>query len=284
MPSIDKNPVADPSETGGRHAFAKTTWCASLIILLIGIVIGLVWKAAQPPYSKGLTYQGKPLSGWLDEVWYLDGGVDPEAEKAVRQIGTNAIPYLLELASWRDSSLKAKICDALPENWFVSFATRSAHNHFSAAFGFDALGSSAKSAVPDLIVLLSDKDPDIRKTAARSFGSIGPGAHDAITDLIKHLSDSNQDVSVSAAEALKEIPPKSSDEVSALLQVLNQPPKELFIAIRVMDRLGQFQSGAKAAIPSIVPYLHSQDIATRDCAAKALKRIDAEAAAKAGAL
>jgi hypothetical protein len=81
---------------------------------------------------------------------------------------------------------------------------------------------------------------------------------------------------------LNNIPPKSVEEVPALLRVLSGPPKELFIAICVMDRLGQFQSQAKAAVPAILPYLHNQDIATRDCAAKALKQIDLESAAKAG--
>jgi HEAT repeat protein len=227
-------------------------------------------------------YQGKRLSAWLNGVWYLDGGVDPEAEKAVHQIGTNAIPYLLELATTRDSAMKIKVSAILPEGWLVSYVTKSAHNHFSAAFGFEALGPAAKTAAPALINLLDDKDEDIRKTAARSLGSIGVEAQDAIPSLIKHLDDPNQDVSVSSAEALENIPPKSVEEVPALLRILNGPPKELFIAIHVMDRLGQFQSQAKAAVPAILPYLHNNDIATRDCAAKALKQIDPEAAAKAG--
>jgi len=282
MPSIDKSAVDSPSENDGGNAFAtKKLVGAGLIILLFGIIIGLAWKTAQPPHSRGLSYQGKPLSVWLDEAWYLDGGVDPSAEKAVRQVGTNAIPYLLKLTAWRDSSLKAKVCAALPEKWFVTFAPRSVHNHFAAAFGFEALGPSAKSAVPDLIILLNDKDQDIRKTAALSLGSIGPEAQDAIPDLIKHLNDLDQDVSVNSAEALKNIPPKSVGEVTLLLQVLNLPPKDRFIAIRVMDRLGKFHGEAKAAISGILPYLHDQDIATRECAVTTLKQIDPEAAAKA---
>jgi HEAT repeat protein len=235
----------------------------------------------RPTASPELFYQGRRLSAWLDEVWYLDGGVDPEADKAVRQIGTNAIPYLLELAATRDSALKAEASRVLPEKWFVDYATRSAHNHFSAAFGFAALGGAAKPAVPELIRLLDDKDDDIRKTAARALGSIGPEAQDAIPGLIKHLSDRNQDVCVSSAEALKSIPPRSVEEVPALLRVLNTPPKELFIAIRVIDRLGQFQNQAKAAVPAILPYLHNQDISTRESAAKALKQIASETATKA---
>ncbi|EEF57889.1 HEAT domain containing protein [Pedosphaera parvula Ellin514] len=211
-----------------RHAHTmKKRVRIGLAILVAALVAGFGWQLL---HQKEPSYQGRYLSDWLEEVWYLDGGVDPEAEKAVRQIGTNAIPYLLKLAITRDSALKAKVTAILPEKWFVSYATRSAHNHFSAAFGFDALGSAAEPAVPTLIGLLDDKDDDIRKTATRSLGSIGPEAQNAIPGLIRHLSDPNQDVRVCSAEALNNIPPKSVEEVPALLQVLNSPPTELFIA------------------------------------------------------
>jgi hypothetical protein len=73
----------------------------------------------QPPESRGLVYQGKPLSAGLDEVWSLDSGVGPEAGKAVRQVGTNAVPYLFKLALCRNSSSKAKVWAVLPEKWLV---------------------------------------------------------------------------------------------------------------------------------------------------------------------
>jgi HEAT repeat protein len=275
------NAFGSPLE-GGHTSVTKKRLGAWLVMLLVSLIVGLMWQMTRQTESSGLVYQGKPLSAWLDEVWHLDGGVDPEAEKAVRQIGTNAIPYLLKLATTRDSTLKTKVSAVLPEKWFVGYTTRSAHNHFSAAFGFQALGPAAKSAVPTLINLLGDKDEDIRKTSSRALGSIGTEAQDAVPGLIKHLSDPARDVAVSSAEALENIPSTSVEEVPALLRALNSPPKELFIAIRVMDRLGQFQSQANAAVPAILPYLRNKDIATRDCAAKALKQIDPEAAAKAG--
>lgn len=252
---------------------------ALFAVAAVTLLAGFGWPLlrAQEP-----AYQGRRLNAWLYEVWYLDGGVDPEAEKAVRQIGTNAIPYLLELATTRDSTLKAKVSAALPEKWLVSYVTKSAHDHFSAAFGFEALGPAAKTAAPALINLLDDKDEDIRKTAARALGSIGPAAQDAIPALIKHLNDPSPYVRSVSADALANIPPRSVQEVPALIQILNGPPKESDVLFLAIERLAQFQSQAKGAVPGILPYLHDPDIATRDCAAKALKQIDPDAAAKSG--
>src|ERR1700722_18165926 len=258
---------------GNHHgpSMKKRVSAGLAVLMAATLLAGLGWQLLRPQEP---SYQGKQLSAWLYEVWYLDGGVDPEAEKAVRQIGTNAIPYLLKLATIRDSALKTKVSAVLPEKWLVSYVTKSAHNHFSAAFGFEALGPAAKTAVPALINLLDYKDEDIRKTAAHSLGSIGSAAQDAIPKLIEHLNDPSKDVQVCSVDALANIPRKSVQEVPDLLRVLNSPPKELYIAIGVIERLGEFQSQAKVAVPAILPYLHSQDIATRDCAAKALKQID----------
>jgi len=272
------NAFGSPLE-GGSSATKKRLG-ALLVILLVGPIAGLMWQMMRPTESPDLVYQGKRLSAWLDEAWHRDAGVDAEAEHAVRQIGPQAIPYLLKLATTKDSAFKSKVSGLLPQRWFGNYISRSGHNHFSAAFGFAALGLAAKSAVPVLINLLDDKDEDIRKTAARALGSIGAEAQDAIPSLITHLSDPSQDVRVSSAEALGNIPPKSVQEVPALLKVLSQPPTEPDVLFLILNRLGRFQGQARAAVPVILPYLHNQDISTRDCAAKALKQIDPEATAE----
>lgn len=276
------NTFGSPRESDRAFAAKKWLGVGLAILLLVSLIALPMWQMLRPAESAGLMYQGKPLSAWLDEVWYRDAGVDPEAEKAVQHIGAPAIPYLLTLATTKDSAVKASISGLLPQKWFGNYISRSGHNHFSAAFGFAALGQAAKSAVPALINLLDDKDEDIRKTAAHSLGSIGAEAQDAIPSLIKHLSDPNQDVRVSSAEALSNIPSKSAQEVPALVKVLNQPPTEPDVLFVTLDRLGGFRGQAKEAVPAILPLLHDRDSAIRDDAAKALKQIDPEAATKAG--
>jgi HEAT repeat protein len=49
------------------------------------------------------------------------------------------------------------------------------------------MGPGAESAVPDLIRLLEDPDPEVRKAAARTLGRIGPAADAAVPALMRTL-------------------------------------------------------------------------------------------------
>jgi HEAT repeat protein len=297
---------------GGGHARNRRLVNSRLAVLsllaLVSIVASQVWQTS-PRASPELFYQGKHLSAWLDPAEYHEGGVDPEAERAVRQIGTNAIPFLLKLAAARDSPLKARVCARVPDGWldssvgrlerhamsleagnheivlpgewFASYVRRSFHNHFSAAFGFEALGPAAKPAVPALIKLLDDGDDDIRETAAKGLRSIGPEAQDAISSLINHLTDPDVYVCQASAAALENIPPKSAEEVPKLLRVLSAPSNAEYVTACVIDRLARFGGQAKAAVPAILPFLHHDFISMRSSAADALGQIDPEAAKKA---
>ena len=64
-------------------------------------------------------YRGKTLSAWLDAYPYSIGigdgfgghRAEDQADEAVRQIGTNALPTLLQRLGACDSTLKVKIMD-----------------------------------------------------------------------------------------------------------------------------------------------------------------------------
>jgi HEAT repeat protein len=49
------------------------------------------------------------------------------------------------------------------------------------------MGADAKDAVPQLVRLLDDPDPAVRKAAARTLGRIGPAAQEAVPALMKSL-------------------------------------------------------------------------------------------------
>jgi HEAT repeat protein len=224
------------------------------------------------------------LSFWLNRLWYAPNKFDPEAQEAVRQIGTNAIPYLLRLAKPWGSPVKEKASALLPRTFFAKYQTSKSRDRFLAVYGFTLLGSTARPAVPALMNMLNDDDADIRATAARSLGGIGPGAQDAAPALIGRLHDPIQRVWAAAAGALDLIPPTSEEEVPALVHILKGPQKDSKVTVRLMDRLGTFGSRASAAVPAILLYVDEQDADTRVSAAKALGQIDPAAAAKVGTL
>mgnify|MGYP001599799890 CR=1 FL=1 len=70
-------------------------------ILLLAVLGGLAWlvlRVREPVYA------GKPLSEWLRQR-------DEESTNAIRQIGADALPALLELAQARDSALKKRLLE-----------------------------------------------------------------------------------------------------------------------------------------------------------------------------
>lgn len=91
------------------------------------------------------------------------------------------------------------------------------------------MGPKAKSAVPELIKLLSeDNVDDIRKLAAFVLGGIGPDAKSAAPELIKLLSDDNIDeVREFAAYALGQIGPEARSAVPELTKLLSEPGNKL---------------------------------------------------------
>ncbi|HKD35573.1 MAG TPA: HEAT repeat domain-containing protein [Pirellulales bacterium] len=67
------------------------------------------------------------------------------------------------------------------------------------------VGPAAKSAVTDIIPLLSDEGPAIRRQAGMTLGEIGPAAKDAVPALIKALDEKEAAVRFAAAYALGKI-------------------------------------------------------------------------------
>jgi len=91
-----------------------------LFVTLLTCLVGfLAWQFLRPHEP---TYNGKFLSVWLEQFsanhFRHRGSVaDKQAEEAIRQIGTNALPIFLKLITAKDSPLKQKLMAQLPKQW-----------------------------------------------------------------------------------------------------------------------------------------------------------------------
>jgi hypothetical protein len=126
-----------------------------LLAVLVGAVVWRAGSCNEPAYA------GKRLSVWLDELAALNyfKRVDPSTPqvRAVRAIGTNAIPWLLsELRAkedpwgWRLNMLLAK--QRVTKYRFPDINKRLSR----ATVGFEALGELAEPAIPSLLGLLEE--------------------------------------------------------------------------------------------------------------------------------
>src|SRR4051812_21119456 len=124
-----------------------------LAIVIAALVGGAVWQVVRPRQREPV-YQGKPLSFWLGAPYSnRDYRVTTrEVEEALSQIGTNAIPTLLQSLRAKDSALTSKILDLAEKQRFITIRhTPAWQQNGEAAIGFQILGASAKEAVPALI-------------------------------------------------------------------------------------------------------------------------------------
>src|SRR6185436_15838719 len=132
-------------------------------------------------------YNGKPLTAWAQQYgsnnWSRRKELAREAEFAIRQIGTNSIPILLDLMRARDSDLKKRLRKHLPQKWHDALHLNddSGRMRRIGAHGLAALGTNAPAAVPALIDLATrHPDEDGRYIAVFALRTLGPATEAAI--------------------------------------------------------------------------------------------------------
>ena len=119
-------------------------------------------------------WDGRSLSSWLDD---LATGSSKEvrepAEEALRKIGTNALPFLLETLAQRDSGLNRTLLKLNEKQTLVRFRARAvSRDRVRALLAFDALGTLARPALPELARLLPEhQQPEIVADAMASISS-----------------------------------------------------------------------------------------------------------------
>lgn len=148
---------------------------------LVLAVITLILVASRGPTEPA--HGGKKLSAWLDEMSAMTfpGECDPNTRpaQAVREIGTNAIPWLLhELSARRGGALKWRLNQLLMRQNIIKDPFLDNHRQMRrAVMGFAALGPTAEAAIPSLLKLIEDGETGYTPTA---LAYVGPPAIPAL--------------------------------------------------------------------------------------------------------
>ena len=131
-----------------RRIKLRSALLTAVAVVLVGTGLFLIFRSQQPAYG------GKNLNDWLDRL-QAKGEEDQEAVLAVRQIGTNAIPFLVKMMRSEDSSLKRHLIGMLRMQRLVKInIVDDQERHLRAEIGFAVLGPIAGSAVPELEPLI----------------------------------------------------------------------------------------------------------------------------------
>jgi HEAT repeat protein len=142
-----------------------------------------------------------------------------------------------------------------------------------------AVVGNAKPGVDALIQLLENGNHTQKVWAIGGLQRLGPEARGAVPTLVKALKDPDRGVAYNAALALPYINPDSKEPIPLLIELLGEGFGGRIDSAKALAQLGPH---AKEAIPMLIAGLTDKYIPFRAAASEALKRIDPEAAAKAG--
>jgi len=161
-------------------------------------------------------YEGKPVSYWIRGLGSKQVTHNEACNKAFHQIGTNAVPVLIEMLRTRDSKSKLWLEHLCDKQSLVRYHFKSAEeDRISAFLGFSELGPLAQPAIPALINLLGDEE--VSEDAARSLVAIGAAA---VEPLISTLTNRDPKTRIAAIEVLGEMGPVSRRAVPALSRIV----------------------------------------------------------------
>ena len=151
-------------------------------------------------------WQGRTLSAWLRDFDADKPESRASAADAIRQIGTNALPLIIQRLRHPDPhplstilALKLKLSELLSKQSLVKIQFRpGATPRHQALAAIDALGPAATNALPALVKLLQEDPPDPR--APYLIARIGP---EGLPLLRQALTNENRIVRVEARVCLE---------------------------------------------------------------------------------
>lgn len=252
---------------------------------IVSIVIGLVLLLKLYHWLDMPAYQGRDLKQWLHLSLQSPGFSDKskECEAVIRQMGSKTLPYLLEWVAEEESPLKYRViewCLNSQSDWLPK-PVHASVDHARGLAGFRALGADAKPAVPELIRLLesraSSKD---RVIIIWALEAIGPAAQEAVPSLVRLAKQGEFRELKPIANALGKI--HSFPEIAVPLLASLLQHEDVFIRSNAAMSLAEFGPQAKSAVPQLLKAILDPDENVARPAGFALKRIDPEAATKAG--
>lgn len=275
----------------------------SAILLCFAAFCGAIWFMAYPSPPGEPVWQGKELSQWLTEC-KSDNPRDltESAQKAIRAMGTNALPFLLNMVATTDSRAKMKLRAWAGKGSIIRKWTTPSHyiSRISAAAGFEALGKEAAPAAPELIKMLNDEQTEY--PAVLALGAIGQpavpllvqtltnrsawtrmgavqalnfmhGAEDAIPDLLRCLDDPEPAVRGGAVIALGDMRKQPDRVVPKLMERLADTNSSVRADAAIA--LGLFESQARMAVPKLMELQNDSNAEVRQQATTALKKMGA---------
>jgi HEAT repeat protein len=231
----------------------RLIWWPIAGVMLFGMLAVILLDREREP-----EYGGKKLSEWAespsllfpgsesppqpvrlgDSIYFFGGPRSPNSYiEAVRQMGTNALPYLLRWLRYESPAWKSNAIQVINRTFHAKLSDRKARRSNNAVTSLIALGTNAEGAVPSLTRLMNEaKTPTGSRRARNVLSSL------------------------------------TSYSLSANLVIFaNEPASNRLYRVQ---QIGKFASspGFRSALPLLLHLLQDEDIEIAEEAAKTLGR------------
>jgi HEAT repeat protein len=228
----------------------------------------------------------EPVSRWSKIYCEAMSGSQQRlvAERAIRRIGTNALPSALrwiqeEVIEDEDGKLQPadfafaifQILGPAATSAIPSLVEIANLHWESSGRAVAALASIGPSALPALVGLAQTPKKPVRYYAVVSIGTLGTNAIPAVPALKACLDDPDPRMAMSAFQVLIKLNLKSQALLPAFTNKLNDPRP--FMRTRAIKAIADYGSAARPAISSLTAMLSDENSRVRFLATNAIHRM-----------
>jgi hypothetical protein len=263
----------------GRRILLVVVTCG-----VLAVVVGLLWPGEREP-----VYQGKKLSEWLEAgaSKYDDAPEEQLARIAVKQMGTNALPYLMEAIAYEPSALKRKLIQAVKSGqarptrvgtFIIRKLTAGDRHAEFAEYGFRVLGATASPVVPELARRLNNTNGYVAVRAMNALVFVGEAG---LAPLLAVLADERHFNRIMVARSVLSLYlcTRTRTNAAAALPVLIRCLKDNDEGVvrYAAATLGFLKIESWICVPALTELTHHTNSFMRRSAARALGQFGKEA-------
>ena len=282
----------------------RLIFCCALVLVAAGVV------ALWPSGPKEPEYEGLKLSIWIGFGNNEFTNTRIKARAAINAVATDALPYLMNEFTVRESRLTALRRKLFPQDLNAFEKSQEIHTrHYWATLGLYYLGTNTAAVLPTLAKYLKDQERFAQAAYAMSgcgdmalpyqlnapfttnnqvngglivaLGNIAQQNESAISRLIELTRHTNDFIRETAIGQLTLVRGRNDLVMPALIKLLSDGSMSVRItALTYLPRMG---AQAQAAIPALLAIMQEGDSILANRASNAIHQIDPTALPRAAA-
>lgn len=231
------------------------------------------------------SYNGRTLSEWIDEEQRMDfyrqyeQGAPPsvthqQVQSAVRAIGTNALPLLLQWLRATNSSWKTTLARKtqtwprwIQDNSALRELTESdaPQKHVRARMGFQLLGTNALPALPQLLrIFKSSTNPDEMYSAVATMTVLGADTIPPLLNVLESGADvSHREYAIISLGAMSNVGTNAASAIPVLLKIARDSHSPHALAIAATRAVTSLGICPEQVVPFLISRMNSTNSTIR---------------------